>query len=105
MPGEGRKVDRVLGVDPALDRVAVEAHFLLRHRQIAAGGDADLFQHQVDIGDRLGHRVLDLDAGVHLDEVEAAILEQELDGAGAQIFQFAHRFCDASRRSLRVLRR
>ena len=45
--------------------------------------------HQVDPGHQLGHRMLDLEAGVHLEEVEAAVgVEQELDGAGADV---AHR--------------
>ena len=35
--------------------------------------------HDVDAGDHLGHRMLDLDAGVHLDEVELAVLVQELE--------------------------
>ena len=46
----------------------------------------DLQLHQVDAGDHLGHRVLDLDARVHLHEVEAAVaVEQELDRAGVLV--------------------
>ena len=41
--------------------------------------------HEVDAGDHLGHRMLDLEAGVHLDEVELAVLVEELDRAGAAI--------------------
>ncbi len=43
--------------------------------------------HQVDVGDLLGHRVLDLDARVHLDEARASPsrVEQELDGAGVDV--------------------
>jgi hypothetical protein len=52
-------------------------------RTSAAGGDADLLAHQIDAEDRLGHRVLDLQAGVHLDEVELAVLVEELDRARA----------------------
>jgi hypothetical protein len=37
----------------------------------------------------LGHRVLDLHAGVHLDEVELAVLVQELEGAGAAVADLA----------------
>src|SRR5207247_5072334 len=41
---------------------------------------------EVDAGDPLGDRVLDLQAGVHLEEVEApALVEQELDRAGARV--------------------
>ena len=67
---------------------------LCASRQLAAGGDADLLQHQIDVGDHLGHRMLDLDARVHLDEIELAVLEQELDRADAEIFQLAHRLGD-----------
>ena len=46
--------------------------------------------HEVDVGDLFGHRVLDLDARVHLDEdVLARALprrvEQELDGARVDV--------------------
>ena len=58
--------------------------------EIVAGGDADLLEDQIDVGDHLGHRMLDLNAGVHLDEIELAVLVQELDGADAEIFDLAH---------------
>ena len=44
--------------------VALEAERL-------AGGDPDLLLHQVEAGHHLGDRMLDLDPGVHLHEVEA----------------------------------
>src|SRR5690606_148609 len=66
-------------------RVTAEADVVLREPQLLAGGDADLRLHDVDAGDHLGDRVLDLHAGVHLDEVELAILVQELEGAGAAV--------------------
>ncbi len=72
----------VLGVDPALDGVPGEGYLLLREGEGQAGGNAQLFPHQIQTGDQLGDRVLHLDAGVHLDEVELPILVQhELDGA------------------------
>ena len=40
-------------------------------RQRLAGGDAQLPFHQVEAGDRLGDRMLDLQAGVHLHEPDA----------------------------------
>ena len=58
---------------------------VLRERQAEAGGDADLLVDEVDAGDRLGDRMLDLQAGVHLDEIELAVLVEELDRAGAGI--------------------
>ena len=74
--------------------MAVEFHVVLRQREIVAGGDADLLEDEVDVGDHLGHRMLDLDARVHFDEIELAVLVEELDGADAEIFDLAHRLGD-----------
>ena len=60
-----------------------------RKRSFVPGGDADLLLHDVDAGDELGHRVLDLHARVHLDEVELVVLVQELERAGAAIADLA----------------
>ena len=77
---------RVLGVDAALDRGAAVHDVVLRERQRLARGDADLLLDQVDAGDHLGHRVLDLDAGVHLDEVVLAVaVDDELDRGGVGV--------------------
>ena len=40
-------------------------------RRPCARGDGDLLGDEVDAGDRLGDRMLDLDARVHLQEVES----------------------------------
>ena len=70
----GELVLRVLGGDAALDGVAVAGHLVLhRHADLlgvqrVALGDEDLRPHEVEARDDLGHRVLDLDARVHLDE-------------------------------------
>ena len=59
---------------------------VLRDRQRLAGGDPDLLLDQVELGDHLADRVLDLDAGVHLHEAEVAVVvEQELHRAGARV--------------------
>jgi hypothetical protein len=51
----------------------------LRERQRLPGGDANLRLDQVDAGDQLADRMLDLDAGVDLDEVEVvALIDDEL---------------------------
>ena len=69
---------------PRLDDVG------LLERQRLAGGDADLRFDQVDAGDQLGHGMLDLDAGVDLDEVEVVgLIDDELDGAGVGVARFA----------------
>ena len=82
-------VGRVLGGDPALQRGAADLQGLLRQAEVREGlaaGDAQLRADQVDVGDLLGDRVLDLDARVHLDEHVAAVGgEQELDGAGVDV--------------------
>jgi len=71
---------RVLGVDPALDGVAARRERVLAQRQRFAEGEPDLLAHQVDAVHLLGDRVLDLEPGVHLEEVEAALrVHQELD--------------------------
>ena len=67
--------ERVFGVDATLHGVAAEVDVLLLETQRQAGGDADLFLHDVDAGDQLGHRMLHLQTGVHFKEVEA-LMEQ-----------------------------
>ena len=58
----------------------------LRDAQRLAGGDAHLLAHDVDAGDHLGHAVLDLHAGVHLqEEVLAVVGEQAFDRARAAV--------------------
>ena len=94
LAGRWPKRHRILGVDPALDGVTVEFHVALVQRQIAAGSDPNLLCDQVDVGDHLGDRVFDLNARVHLDEAELAVLVEEFDRAGAQIFDLAHRLGD-----------
>src|SRR5690606_11431303 len=78
-------VGRVLGGDPALQRGTAQVDRLLAQAEVGQrlpGSDAQLRLDQVDVGDLLGDRVLDLDARVHLDEhVLAGAVEQELHGA------------------------
>ena len=78
-----------------------------RHRERRAGGDAELLDHDVDAGDRLRHRMLDLQPRVHLDEVELAVLVEELDRAGAGIAEIGDRVGDglADPLALRVVQR
>src|SRR6185312_9153606 len=61
-------------------------------RKPPAGGDAELLTHDVDTGDELCHRVLDLEACVQLDEVEAPVrAEQELERPGVAVANRAAR--------------
>ena len=61
---------RVFGIDARLDGGAAQADVVLRRSQRLAAAMRDHLAHQIDPGDHLGDWMLDLDAGVHLDEVE-----------------------------------
>ncbi len=85
--GRGREVAvRVLGVDAALDRVAGDLDVFLLEPERLARRDADLRLDEIDARDEFRHRVLDLEAGVHLKHVEVlTLVHQELDGRGARV--------------------
>jgi hypothetical protein len=78
---------RVLGIEPRLEGVAAQPQFLLPLRQRLARGHPQLPFHQILAGHRLGHRMLDLQTGVHLHEPEpvgaqpARAVDDELDRA------------------------
>ena len=61
------------GIEPEFDGVARDAHVLLREAKLLARGDPHLLAHEIDAGDHLGHRVLDLQARVHFEEEELAL--------------------------------
>ena len=73
---------RVLGIEPHLDRVALERGRLGQH---AALGELELRGDEVEPGDELRHGMLDLDAPVQLQEEEVAPVEHELGGARASV--------------------
>ncbi|GAB3951032.1 hypothetical protein GCM10027614_52370 [Micromonospora vulcania] len=74
----------ILGAEAYLDRVPAAGRQLRRQR--LALGDAQLQPDQVQPGAQLGHRVLHLEPGVHLEEEELpARGEQELHRAGTQV--------------------
>jgi hypothetical protein len=76
----------ILGVEPRLESVSGERDLGLRQREPFALRDEDLPAHEVEPRDRLGHRVLHLEASVHLEEVEGArLVDDELDRAGADV--------------------
>src|SRR5690606_23103994 len=99
---------RILGGDSALERMAVEPDLLLwryaRGRFADSGPfeKADLRLDDVDAGHLFGDGVLDLDAGVDLDEVEGARVgvHEELDRSRAVI---AGRFRDLQRVAAELL--
>src|SRR5207245_5376865 len=90
-PGRWGEGARVFRIDAALERVAAAGHVGLRNCQPLAARDADLLLHDVDARRHLRHRMLDLQPRVHLDEVERAVLVEELEGADAAVTDLAAR--------------
>ena len=79
-------VEGILRRDAALDRVAARRQRAGVHPQGLSRRHAQLLPHDVHPVHQLGHRVLDLETGVHFQEIElAAWREQKLDRAGAEI--------------------
>lgn len=80
---------RVLGGDTALNSKTPSGDAVLGEAELGergAGGDLDLGGDDVDARDLLGDGVLDLDAGVDLDEVVPVLLvDEELCGAGVAV--------------------
>ena len=73
-------VRRVLGVDPELDCVPAGHDVRLPKAEWLSRRDPDLERDEVDAGEHLGDRVLDLDAAVDLDEVRGAgAVDEELE--------------------------
>jgi hypothetical protein len=89
--GGPERLPRVLRGDPRLDRVAVEAHVVLGEPQLLPARDGELCRDQVEPGDHLGHAVLDLQPGVHLQEevLTGRRQHEELDGARAEVADLA----------------
>ena len=77
--GRGQEAGRrILGIEPRFHRPAVDRQLILPLRQRLARSDAQLPLDEILPGDRLGHGMLDLKAGVHL---------HEPDAVGAQAFR------------------
>ena len=93
MSGGGQEVAfRDFRVDPCLDRVAAKDNIVLADGQFLSGGDPHLPFDQVDAGDHLGDRVLDLQAGVHLHKeelVRGVVGDEEFHRAGAAVVDAA----------------
>ena len=72
----------VFGVKACLDGVTAERNLALLKRQSLAGCDPQLPFDQIKSGNRLGHRMLNLQPRVHFEKVEfSQRIEQKLDGA------------------------
>ena len=85
LPGRGQEAGRrVLAVDAELEGVPADGDLGVAER--LARGDPQLLADEVDAGDLLGHRVLDLEAGVDLEERDGAVqADEELAGPGADV--------------------
>src|SRR5665648_465954 len=75
--GRQEVAERVLGIDAAFHRPAVDLHVRLLERQLLAGRRTDHQFNEGDAGNELCDRMLDLQSGVHLQEEEAAVLAGE----------------------------
>src|SRR4029079_5394245 len=81
-PGRRQEVPRrILGIDAGLDGRAGQLHILLLDGELLASGDLEHLLDEVEPGDKLGDGMLDLKPGIHLEEIEIALLvDDELDG-------------------------
>src|SRR3546814_8798759 len=61
-------IERILGIDPAFDRM--HAWKIMLTRNWNTGGYLDLFFDQIVIDHFFSHRMFYLDAGVHFHEIE-----------------------------------
>ena len=76
----------ILGVNARLDGVPAKVQRVLHERQRLARRDPQLPLDQVEPGNHFGDRMLDLQARVHLHEVEqSGFVDDELDGAGTDV--------------------
>ena len=67
--------------------MAAEVHILLAQGQLLTGRDTDLLPDKVEIRDLFGHGVLHLDARIHLDKEELAVLVEIFDRPDTKIAQ------------------
>src|SRR5581483_10661149 len=83
----------MLGVDAAFDRMATMQNRAVKHSlKLFAHRDQDLALYQINVCDHLSDGMFNLDARVHLDEVELAVLvHQKFDGAGVDVADVGER--------------
>src|SRR4051812_36279993 len=86
-PGRGQEIAiGIFGIDAGFERPALERDIALLEPERLAGRHADHLLDQIDAGDELGDRVLDLQPRVHLEKIEALVLPYDkFDGAGAVV--------------------
>src|SRR5438093_2180742 len=77
----GRRLmrDRIFGIDAAFECVSAEMDIILPVRQPLTRCNKNLVPHQIDTCDQFGHRMFNLNAGIHFHEVKVpALVHQEL---------------------------
>ncbi len=86
-------VFRIFGINAAFESGAGPANVLLTKSERLPGGNANLPVDEIDAGDPFGNGVFDLEAGVHFEEIEVAVLVgEELEGAGIRVIRGASDF-------------
>ena len=86
-PGAGPEIiSGILRIDTAFDRDPLHLDIILGHPQPFTARKTNLLLDQVDSSHHLGNRMLNLDAGIHLDEVEVEVpVDDKLHRAGIGI--------------------
>ena len=93
--------ERIFRVDAALNRPAIALHVFLLQGEWLTCCNTDHPLNQVQTRDALGHRMLHLQAGVHLEEIKTLVFaDHKLNRASALVFHrlgqshglFAHGF-------------
>ena len=79
------KGEGVLCIDAAFNGMTADFDIALLEGKTLAGRDADLFGHDINPGDEFCHRMLDLYAGVHFNEVELTVFVEEFERAGTAV--------------------
>jgi hypothetical protein len=72
---------RIFGIDPALKGVTMAVYIGLGKGERFTAGNPDAFGDDVDSGGHLRNGMFDLHTGIHLDEEELLLLDQEFEGA------------------------
>ncbi|CAI8718363.1 hypothetical protein EMIT0158MI4_110064 [Burkholderia ambifaria] len=94
-------LQRILCAYPEFNGVTSEVDAFLFKRHGLATSRTDHLLHNVDAANRLRHRMLDLDAGVHLDEIETSTrVDEILNGACTVV---SNCLCDIQRRKVQAL--
>src|SRR5690606_7692629 len=75
----------ILGIDARLEGVPRTRELILAQRQFLAKGTAKLPFDEIEAGDHFRHRMLDLEARIHLDEIEPVRIGDEFDRSGTGI--------------------